>query len=58
MMRWKTTIKLDGTRIIEVLDRGEHNCKEIHRVTDAAGQQLSEEITGPDCDTVLEVAGE
>jgi hypothetical protein len=49
-MRGKTTIKPDGTIITEVLEREGQDCKEVMRLTERIGQQVGEEITGPDCD--------
>ena len=50
-MKGKTTIKPDGTVITEVLDREDHRCREVLKLTERIGQQIGEEITGPDCDT-------
>jgi hypothetical protein len=55
-MRGRTIIKKDGTVITEVLDREGQDCKEVHKLTERLGGQVSEEITGPDCDTVHETA--
>lgn len=55
-MRGRTIIKKDGTVITEVLDREGQDCKEVHKLTERLGGQMSEEITGPDCDTVHETA--
>ena len=57
-MDGKTTIKTDGKIITEVIDRGQHLCKEVYRVTNAVGKQESDEETGPDCEPVTEIAGE
>jgi hypothetical protein len=57
-MRFQATIRKDGTVVTEVLDRGAHLCTEVYRVTNAVGKQLSDEETGPDCEPVVEVAGE
>lgn len=53
-MRFKATIRKDGTVITEVLDRQQHFCSEVYKVTNAVGQQLSDEDTGPECDTQTE----
>jgi hypothetical protein len=57
-MEFKATIKTDGKVITEVLDRGQHLCSEVYRVTNAVGKQESDEETGPDCEPVIETAGE
>ncbi len=57
-MKFKATIRKDGSVVTEVLDRGSHLCTEIYRVTNAVGKQMSDEETGPDCEPVVEVAGE
>lgn len=54
-MKGKTTIKLDGTIVTEVLDRGSHLCSSVYKVTNAVGKQLSDEEIGPECDTQHEV---
>jgi hypothetical protein len=57
-MKFTATIKQDGTVVTEVLDRGNHLCSEIYRVTEAVGKQLSDENIGPECgNTVSEVVG-
>jgi hypothetical protein len=53
-MQLKFTIRKDGTFATEVLDREGQDCREVTRLTDQLGQKLSEEVTGPDCDTVHE----
>ncbi len=53
-MKGKTTIKKDGKIITEVLDRGNHLCSEVYKVTNAVGKQLSDEEIGPECDTQTE----
>jgi len=50
-MKGKTTIKPDGTVVTEVLEREGQDCKEVMKLTERIGQQIGEEITGPDCDT-------
>lgn len=57
-MEFKATIKTDGKVITEVLDRGQHLCSEVYKVTNAVGRQESDEETGPDCEPVTEIAGE
>lgn len=56
-MKFKVTINKDGTVVTEVLDRGEHLCSEVYKVTNAVGKQLSDEEIGPECDKVNEVQG-
>lgn len=53
-MRGRTIIKEDGTVITEVLDREGSDCKEVYKLTEHIGKQISEEVTGPDCDSVHE----
>jgi hypothetical protein len=53
-MKGRTIIKKDGTVVTEVLEREGQNCKEVLKVTERLGSKVSEEITGPDCDTVRE----
>jgi hypothetical protein len=54
-MKFKAIIKKDGTVVTEVLDRGEHLCSNIYKVTNSVGRQLSDENIGPECDKVEEV---
>jgi protein-arginine kinase len=54
-MKFKAVIKQDGTVVTEVLDRGQHLCGEVYKVTNAIGKQLSDEEIGPECDTVNEI---
>ena len=56
-MKFKVTIKKDGTVVTEVLDRGSHLCSEVYKVTNAVGKQLSDEEIGPECDSVHEIQG-
>lgn len=56
-MKFKVVIKKDGTVVTEVLDRGNHLCSEVYKVTNAVGRQLSDEEIGPECDSVHEVQG-
>ena len=56
-MKFKVTIKKDGTVVTEVLDRGSHLCSEVYKVTNAVGKQLSDEEIGPECDSVHETQG-
>ncbi len=53
-MKSKMTIKKDGTVVTEVISRGSHLCSEIYKVTNAIGRQVSDEETGPECDSVHE----
>jgi hypothetical protein len=54
-MKFKAVIKKDGKIVTEVLDRGQHLCSEVYKVTNAVGRQLSDEEIGPECDKVNEV---
>lgn len=54
-MKGKTTIKTDGNIVTEVIDRGQHLCSSVYKVTNAIGKQLSDEEIGPECDTQSEV---
>lgn len=56
-MKFKVVIKKDGKIVTEVLDRGEHLCSEIYKVTNSVGKQLSDEEIGPECDKVNEIQG-
>ena len=56
-MKGKTTIRKDGKIVTEVIDRGQHLCSEVYKVTNAVGRQLSDEHIGPEGDTVHEVEG-
>lgn len=56
-MKGKTTIKKDGKLVTEVIDRGEHLCSSVTKVTNAIGRQISDEEIGPEGDTVQEVEG-
>ena len=56
-MKGKTTIRNDGKIVTEVIDRGQHLCSEVYKVTNAVGRQLSDEHIGPEGDTVHEVEG-
>jgi hypothetical protein len=47
-MEFKTIIQKDGKLVVEVLDRKEHLCADIYKVTARIGQQLSDEEL-PDC---------
>lgn len=55
-MKGRTIIKKDGSVVTEVIDREGTDCKEVMKLTERIGQQVSEEITGPDCDTTHETA--
>lgn len=50
-LEFKAIIKLDGTVVTEVINRNEHLCTDVYRITNAIGKQLSDEDTGPECDT-------
>ncbi len=52
----KATIKKSpaGLVVTEVMDRQQHLCSTVYTVTRALGTQLSDEDTGPECDTVQE----
>jgi hypothetical protein len=50
-MEFKVIIKKDGQVVTEVMDRGQHLCSDIYKVTNSIGKQLSDEDTGPECDT-------
>ncbi len=50
-MEYKVVIKKDGKIITEVVNRGEHLCSSIYKITNAVGRQLSDEDIGPECDT-------
>lgn len=54
-MKFTVDIMKDGTVVTEVIDRGTHLCSEVYKVTNAVGQQLSDEEIGPECDTVEEI---
>lgn len=56
-MRIKAVIKQDGKVVTEVLERNEHLCSEVYKVTNALGKQLSDEEIGPECDTQTETNG-
>lgn len=55
-MRGIVKITKDGVikLIVQVREDGE-NCEEVRKLTETIGPQISEERTGPDCDTVHEV---
>lgn len=57
-MKFKVVIDKQGKIVTEVLDRGNHLCKEVYKVTNAIGRQVSDEEIGPDCNTQLETTGE
>jgi hypothetical protein len=54
----KATIKPNGEVLTEVIDRQQDLCSKVYQVTNALGRQLSDEDTGPECDTVREVTSE
>jgi len=39
----------------EVINRNEHLCSEVYKVTNAIGTQISDEEIGPECDEVHEI---
>lgn len=47
-MDFQVTIKQDGQTIVEVLDRKEHLCADIYKLTARLGTQTSDEEL-PDC---------
>jgi hypothetical protein len=54
-MRVKVTFTPKGEVITEVQERGEHQCSEVLKVTNAVGHQMNDEQTGPECDRVEEI---
>lgn len=54
-MKVKFTIKKNGEVVTEVVDRGEHLCSNVYKVTNSLGKQLSDETIGPECDRVEEI---
>lgn len=56
-MQMEVFILPDGKIITQVTDRGSHLCSEVYKVTNAVGQQLSDEEIGPECDSVHETQG-
>ena len=56
-MKFEVLIFPDGKVITEVVDRGEHLCSQIYKVTNAVGRQISDESIGPEGDTVHEIIG-
>lgn len=54
-MKVKFTIKKNGEIVTEVVDRSEHLCSNVYKVTNSLGTQLSDENIGPECDYVEEV---
>ena len=53
-MRGQTIIRKDGTAVTEVTERDGQDCKNVYKLTESFGKQISEEVTGPDCDTTHE----
>lgn len=47
-MEFDVLIAKDGKVVVEVLDRGQHLCEDIYKVTNRMGTQLSDEEL-PDC---------
>jgi hypothetical protein len=56
-MKCKVTISKDGKVVTEVIDRGQHLCSTVYKVTQMLGKQLSDEEIGPECDTQTEIQG-
>lgn len=56
-MKVKFIIKKNGEVVTEVVDRGEHLCSNVYKVTNSLGRQLSDEQIGPECDRVEEIQG-
>lgn len=54
-MRFQIRIKKNGDIVHEVLDREQENCSNIKQFTAAFGRELSDEVTGPECDKVEEI---
>jgi hypothetical protein len=42
-MKFVMRIKKDGTVITEVVDRGQHLCDAVYKVTNSIGKQMSDE---------------
>lgn len=53
-MKVKYIIRKDGTHTVEVLDRQGENCNTVLTQAQRMGTVLSDEVTGPDCETVHE----
>lgn len=53
-MEFTAKILKDGNVVTEVIDRGQHLCSKIYEVTNAVGEQLSDEEIGPECDPNFE----
>jgi hypothetical protein len=56
-MDFQVTIKKDGKTVVEVLDRKEHLCSDIYKVTARLGVQLSDEEL-PDCAQPVHITSE
>ncbi len=56
-MRIKAVIDKEGKVVTEVLERGQHLCTEVYKVTNAVGRQISDEEIGPECDINTETQG-
>lgn len=54
-MKFQVRIQPDGKILTEVVDRGQHLCSDVYKVTNAVGQALSEDEIGPECDIAREV---
>lgn len=59
-MKYMVIIKKDGEAIVEVLDRGQHLCSDIHVMASALGPyEDEEELPEGDCPPIFEtVTGE
>jgi len=47
-MEFKVTISMDGKTVVEVINRNEHLCTDVYKVTNRLGRQISDEEL-PDC---------
>lgn len=56
-MKFDMVILPNGNVVTEVIDRQDSICSNIKRVTNAVGQELSDEHLGDDCDKVEEIQG-
>jgi hypothetical protein len=54
-MDFTAIINKDGTIITEVVDRGEHLCSDVLKITSAVGRQISDVEIGPEGDKVHEI---
>ncbi len=54
-MKFSITINKDGTSQTEVLERQEgEQCVQVRQIAGALGDVLTDEVIGPECDTVYE----